>query len=124
MQQRLVSAGSEQSELQESTSSFQNNFDDGRFKEIVPNTNEEEVLEGPLDMSCKTKQTEENKKSTSVSEIIDIFAQQLKQVASQTAATNPTGNVGTILKHQTYGEVLTTEAVITRLKEAEEKKSE
>lgn len=95
--------------------------DNGHFKEVLPNTYEEEMSEGPLDLSYKRKQTED-KQSTFVTEIFDIFAHQLTKIAAENPATNSTKNLRTQLKHQTYGEVLTTKAIIKILKEAEEMK--
>lgn len=75
----------------------------------------------PHDLSMKRPAvTSPQPVAIQVKDIVSVFQESLKKRLEETPSTS-TG-AGTRLKHHTYGEVLTQGKVLTRLKEAEEKK--
>lgn len=76
----------------------------------------------PLDLSLKNRPViEEGTEDTSVKSIIQVFRESITTLEA-TPSSSTTG-AGTRLKHDTYGEVLTSVEVLSRLKETEKKKA-
>ncbi|KAF6207286.1 hypothetical protein GE061_018527 [Apolygus lucorum] len=93
--------------------------------EIVPFNDEDSNVALDLTMPLRKSDLEdEQAPSTShtVNDMVSIFSKSISKTTFATKSPVKTGT-GTRLKHQTYGEVLTTDDVLLRLREAQEKKA-